>query len=92
LKTEHVKGKDGHTIMLYALSTCGWCRKTKELLTELGVAFDYAYVDLVPKEERNAALAEVGKYNRTGNFPTTVIDDKKVIVGFNEKELREALA
>ena len=92
MKTEHVNGKGGHTVMLYALSTCVWCRKTKELLGELGVAYDYAYVDLVPMEERNAAMAEVGKYNRSGNFPTVVIDGETVIVGFKEKDLREALA
>ena len=27
--------------MLYALSTCQWCHKTKVLLEELGIAFDY---------------------------------------------------
>lgn len=92
MKTEHVNGKGGHTVMLYALSTCVWCRRTKALLEELGVAYDYAYVDLVPQEERNAALAEVGAYNRSGNFPTVVVDGDRVIVGFKEQELREALS
>jgi glutaredoxin-like protein NrdH len=92
LKTEHVKGKTGHRVMVYALSTCVWCRKTKALLEEMGVGYDYAYVDLVPEAERDAALAELGKYNRSGNFPTTVIDGDKVIVGFKEQELREAVA
>ena len=92
MKLEHVDGKNTHKVMLYALSTCIWCRKTKDLLTKLGVAFDYAYIDLVPKDEQGAALDEVKKYNPGCNFPTVVIDDKKVIVGFKEKELQEALA
>jgi glutaredoxin-like protein NrdH len=92
LKTEHVNGKGGHTVMLYALSTCVWCRRTKELLNELGVAYDYAYVDIVPREEQPAALAELGKYNQSGNFPTVVVDGDKVIVGFKEQQLREALS
>ena len=92
MKIEHVNGKNDHRVMVYALSTCVWCRKTKALLEEMGVGYDYAYIDLVPREEQNAALAELGKYNRSGNFPTTVIDGDKVIVGFKEKELREALA
>ena len=29
----HVEGTNGHDVKLYALSTCGWCRKTKALLT-----------------------------------------------------------
>jgi hypothetical protein len=33
----HVPGKKSRRIMLYALSTCGWCHKTKKLLDDLGV-------------------------------------------------------
>jgi glutaredoxin-like protein NrdH len=91
MKTEHVHGDDKHQVMLYALSTCGWCRKTRDLLGELGVAYDFAYIDLFKGDEQNDALRELGKYNRSGNFPTVVIDGDKVIVGFKEQELREAL-
>ena len=36
----------GHKVTLYALSTCGWCKKTKKFLDELGVEYEYVYVDL----------------------------------------------
>lgn len=91
MKTEHIDGSDEHKIMLYALSTCGWCRKTRDLLAELGVAYDFAYLDILPKDEQNDALRELGQYNQSGNFPTVVIDGDKVIIGFREQELREAL-
>ena len=91
MKTEHIDGKSEHKVMLYALSTCGWCRKTRDLLGELGVAYDFAYLDLFSGAEQDDALRELGKYNRSGNFPTVVIDGDKVIVGFREQELREAL-
>jgi glutaredoxin-like protein NrdH len=77
---------------LFALSTCQWCHKTKELLEELGCAFDYDYVDLLEGKEQNAALDVMEKWSPNGAFPTIVIDNKRVILGFREKEIREALA
>lgn len=32
MSVKHVPGEDRGKIALYALSTCGWCAKTKELL------------------------------------------------------------
>lgn len=88
LQAEHVEGENKGKIMLYALSTCGWCRKTKELLNELGVEYEYIYVDLL--EDEDTAMDEVKKLNPRRSFPTLVIDDK-CIVGFKEDEIREAL-
>jgi glutaredoxin-like protein NrdH len=85
-----VDGKDNGDITLYALSTCIWCKKTKELLTSLGVGFNYVYVDLLKGEERANAINEIKHYNPSTSFPTLVIGDK-AIVGYREKEIREAL-
>jgi glutaredoxin len=87
----HVAGKNKGKVMLYALSTCGWCKKTKALLSELGVEYSYTDVDLLKGEEQSAVVKEVMKYNPDCNFPTMVIDSKKCIVGFKEDEIREAL-
>jgi len=87
---EHVSGKDKGQIMLYALSTCVWCKKTRVLLDELGVAYDYEYVDLLQGSERDKAIEKVKKWNPSCSFPTVVINDKCVI-GFKENEIREAL-
>jgi glutaredoxin-like protein NrdH len=89
---EHVNGTKKGKIMLYALSTCGWCARTKDLLRELGVDFDYLYVDLLEDPEQDKALNDVEKWNPKGSFPTLVIGDKKCIVGFREEEIREALS
>lgn len=90
LQVEHVEGENKGKIMLYALSTCGWCRKTKELLNELGVEYEYVYVDLLEDEDEDTAMDEVKKWNPRLSFPTLVIDDK-CIVGFKEDEIREVL-
>lgn len=86
-----VDGTDRGSIRLYALSTCGWCAKTKQLLKDLGVAFQYVYVDLLPPGELQQVLTEVERYNPQGSFPTIVIDDSTTIVGFQEGKIREAV-
>ena len=90
LQVEHVEGENKGKIMLYALSTCGWCRKTKELLNELGVEYEYIYVDLLEDEDADTAMDEVKKWNPRLSFPTLVIGDR-CIVGFKEDEIRKVL-
>ena len=91
MDVQHVAGKKNGKVMLYALSTCGWCRKTKTLLDELGVEYDFTDVDLLKGAEQEAVIKEVKKHNPECNFPTIVIDNRKCIVGFKEEDIREAL-
>jgi glutaredoxin len=88
----HVPGKDAGRVMLFALSTCGWCAKTRKLLEDMGVAYDYEYVDLLQGEEKNKVMQAVMKWNPSCSFPTIVIKDKQCIVGFKEDDIRKALA
>lgn len=79
------KGK----IMLFTLSTCIWCRKTKALFEELGIEHSFVDVDLLEGKDQEDAYAVIEKYNEGGSFPTIIINDgKKVIVGFDEKAIR----
>ncbi len=89
---EHIPGKNKGNVMLYALSTCQWCRKTKDLLLELGVKFDYQYVDLLEGTELDEAIQAVERVNPRGAFPTLVIDGKRIILGYRESEIREAFS
>ena len=77
-------------IMIYTLSTCGHCKATKRFLDECKIAFEFEDVDLLEGEERAAILEEVKKWNPNCSFPTIIIGDK-VIVGYKEHEIREAL-
>jgi glutaredoxin-like protein NrdH len=86
----HVKGENKGKIILYALSTCVWCKKTKKLLTELGVEFYYVYVDLLEGYEQSTVLDEMKRHNPVCSFPTLVIDDKTCIIGYKEEKIREA--
>ncbi len=82
---------DQPKVFLYALSTCGHCRNTKRLLDENSVKYDHVDVDLLPKDELKKVLEDVRKLNPSVSFPTLVIDDSKVIVGYRELEIMEAL-
>ena len=87
----HIPGKKSHRIMLYALSTCGWCQKTKKLLDDLGVEYDYEYIDQLQGGEKDEAVRKVSEWNPSCSFPTLVLDNKKCIVGYREDEIREAV-
>ncbi|AII58949.1 MAG: glutaredoxin family protein [Dehalococcoides mccartyi] len=88
---EKVTGKNAGEIKLYALSTCGWCRLTRQLLAELGVAYEFEYVDLLTGSEREKAVTELSALNPSKSFPTMLIGGSKVIIGYKEAEIREAL-
>jgi len=77
-------------VKLYALSTCSHCKSTKRLLDECTVEYQVVEVDLLEGEERKAILEDVKKINPRCSFPTVIIGDK-VIVGYKEKEIKEAL-
>ena len=91
MKFEHVAGRNAGKITLFALSTCIWCKKTKDLLNNLGVEYDYMFVDLLKDDEKNEAIKTIEKWNPDCSFPTLVFNDSKCVVGFKEKEIKEAL-
>jgi len=91
MTVEHFTGKPSMKVMLYALSTCGWCKKTIELLKQLNIEFDYQYVDLLDEKEQDDAMRIVEKFNPRGSLPTIIINDARCIVGFDEKEIIEVL-
>ena len=79
-------------ITLYALSTCGWCRRTKAFLQEHNVNFQLCEVDLLQGEEKDEIRRQVARFNPRMSFPTLVINDgEKVVVGYDEERLREVL-
>ena len=81
------------TVKGYFISTCGWCKKTKRLLDDNNVDYEYEYVDLLSGSEKARALDEVSQYNPRKSFPTVVVSNgqTEVVVGFKETRLREVL-
>ncbi len=77
-------------VKIYTLSTCSHCKAAKKFLTDNGIPFEYTDVDMLSGQERADAIEEVKKFNARCTFPTILVGDK-VVVGFNEQQVREAL-
>lgn len=91
MKINHIEGKNKGKVMLYALSTCGWCKKTKALLAKMKVSYDYIDVDLLEGEEKDTVYKEMQKYNPHGSFPTVVINNDICIAGYDEGKIIKEL-
>lgn len=74
-------------ITVYALSTCGFCKRALAFLEQKGFSYKYIYVDLLPIAEKDEIKAEL-KLRHKDNvaFPFAVIDDKTHLVGFIEPD------
>jgi glutaredoxin-like protein NrdH len=77
-------------VKMYTLSTCSHCKATKKFLSDCEIKYDFVDVDLLEGEERQAIIEDVKKFNPRCSFPTIIIGER-VIVGFKEDEIREAL-
>lgn len=77
-------------VKLYTLSTCSHCKATKKFLKDTGIDFEFTDVDLLQGSEKENVLQEVVRYNPHRSFPTIIIGNK-VIVGFKENDIRQAL-
>lgn len=88
---QHIEGTDKGRIIVYALSTCMWCRMAKNLLHDMGVGYEYVDVDTLPTEEKDAVKKEIKRWNPDGSYPTIVINEKECVSGFDEAEIREKI-
>ncbi len=79
--------KDGNrsagSLKLFALSTCGFCKKAMAFLEENSISYQYIYVDSVAAEIKSKIKDEFQqKFDKKMLFPSLVIDDKDFLVGF----------
>jgi glutaredoxin len=89
---KNVEGSnDKHSVFLYTLSTCGWCKKTKQFLLDLGIKYSYIDVDLLEGVNQNKVMSEISAVNPQGGFPTILIDKVKTIVGYQPEAIKEIL-
>lgn len=93
MKFKKISGnKNNREVRLFAISTCPWCNKVKELLNELDIEYEYLDIDELSKDEKKKAIDKLEEFNPACSAPTLVIDGgEKTIIGFKEKEIKEAL-
>jgi glutaredoxin len=81
----------GHKVFLYALSTCGWCKKTKQFLKDNKIEYEYLDVDTASSENRRKAIDEIKARKVSLGFPIIIIDDETIISGYKPEAIAEAL-
>ena len=88
---QHVDGDNRANLMLYTLSTCIWCKRTKLFLQQQGIGYDYVDVDSLEGEEKEKTLEEMKRWNQRCSFPSLVVNGERCVVGFDENKFREAI-
>jgi glutaredoxin len=87
-----VSGKNGkHKVLMYAISTCAWCKLTKKFLKDNNIEYEYVDVDLCDEEDKDKIRQDILDKGGSLSYPTIIIDNKKVITGFRKDKLTEAL-
>ena len=82
--------EEAPAIKLFALSTCGHCRNTKKWLAEHEIDCEIVDVDNLHGEEKKKCIEEMRGYNPRLTFPTIVVGDDKVLIGYHHDQFEEA--
>jgi glutaredoxin-like protein NrdH len=92
MQLSKVSGRNSkHKVLVYALSTCVWCKMTKQFLKDNGIEFEYVDVDLCDEDDKEKIHQEIQNRGGSLSYPTTIVDDKILITGFRKDKLKEAL-
>jgi len=84
--------KNDHKVTVYALSTCVWCKMTKQFLSDSDVSYEFVDVDLLDEDDKHKVHETITSKGGSLSYPTTIVDDKTVITGFRKDKLKEALS
>ena len=79
-------------VEFFALSTCGWCRKTKAWLDDHGIDYEITYMDQLSGDEKQAAKDRLLQFVSRLTFPVLIIDNgEEVIQGYKPERFEEVL-
>jgi glutaredoxin-like protein NrdH len=92
MQLSKVSGKNSkHKVLVYALSTCVWCKMTKQFLKDNDVEYEYIDVDLCGEKDKVKIRQHIQSKGGNLSYPTIIIDDNILITGFRKDKLMEAL-
>jgi len=83
--------KRNHKVFMYAISTCAWCKRTKQFLKDNDVEFEYVDVDLCDDEDKEQIEVEITKRGGRLSYPTLIVDDKILITGYKVDKISGVL-
>ena len=73
-------------VVIYSSPFCTYCIMVKNFFKKYGVI----YQDINVQEDENAAR-EIIERTQQNTLPVIVIDDKEIIIGYDEEKMRKAL-
>ena len=87
-----ISGKNNkHKVFVYALSTCVWCKLTKQFLNDNNIEYEFVDVDLADEKDKDKIHETIQSKGGMLSYPTIVVDDNIVINGFRKDKLTEVL-
>ena len=93
---EEVSGRPmEQPLTLFALSTCGFCRRAITFLNDQGYAYRFVHMDRLPREQQDSIRTYIKQTFKVAiSFPFLCLGEQDFITGFLraswEKELEEA--
>ena len=90
---KEVDGENGKEddILIFTLSTCGWCKKCKRFLEDRKMKYRYVDVDKIDFREKNKILDYLrSEYEERISYPF-LICKKGHVVGYNPNKYVELL-
>jgi len=92
MQTVKVQGRNNrHRILVYGISTCGWCKRAKKFLNDNNVEFEYVDIDLCSWEDKNKIRKDIQNRGGPLAYPTIIVDNKILLTGASSDKLREVL-
>ena len=87
-----ISGKNSkHKVFVYALSTCVWCKLTKQFLNDDSIQYEFVDVDLADEKDKEKIHETIQNKGGMLSYPTIIVDDNVVINGFRKDKLTEVL-
>ena len=91
IKFINVPGKNTrHQVTLYALSTCGFCKRAIVFLKANSIDFKVVFVDKLEKKAVGDLREELKKKSDSQHvaYPFLISEDEKFLVGFDEEKYK----
>jgi glutaredoxin-like protein NrdH len=77
-------------VYVYALSTCPWCRKTRQWFEDSKIEYEWVDVDTLPPDEQDRAADKAYALSGGRRYPVVVINGE-VVVGYSPDKFLEHL-
>ncbi|VVB89698.1 Glutaredoxin [uncultured archaeon] len=78
-------------VFMYTLSTCPWCRKTKQFFRDKNIPFEFVDYDLQSEEEQEKIMEEMSRLGSGSMaFPFVRIGNS-IVVGYNPEKYSDLL-